>query len=133
MIYNYEYMSKKNVIREKTYQFSLNVIKIYKFLIQEKKEYVLSRQFLRSGTSIGANVEEALGAQSKKDFISKISIVYKEARETRYWIKLLKDSDYLSNNSSVFLFNAINEICKILGRILITSKSNNINNYERST
>jgi four helix bundle protein len=93
-------MKKDNVIRDKSYAFALRIVKLYQFLINEKKEFVLSRQILRSGTSIGANVEEAIGGQSGRDFQSKMAIAYKEARETHYWIRLLKDSDYLNNEHS---------------------------------
>ena len=75
-------MKTDNVVQEKSYAFALRIIKLYKYLKNNKNEYNLSRQILRSGTSIGANIEEAIGAQSKKDFISKISIAYKETRET---------------------------------------------------
>ncbi|WP_316316556.1 four helix bundle protein, partial [Clavibacter michiganensis] len=84
---------KENVLLEKSFDFAVRVVKAYKFLVEEKKEYVLSKQFVRSGTSIGANAEEAVGGQSKADFISKISIAYKEARETNYWIRLLTATD----------------------------------------
>ncbi len=83
---------KENVIQEKTYKFAIRAVKLYKYLVDEKREFVLSKQLLRSGTSIGANVEEAIGGQSKKDFIAKISIAYKEARETHYWLRILKDT-----------------------------------------
>jgi len=86
---------KNNVIKEKSYKFALRVIKLYKYLITEEKEYVLSKQILRSGTAIGALIEEALQAESKADFIHKLSIANKEANETDYWIRLLKDSEYI--------------------------------------
>jgi len=113
---------KESIIQNKSYKFALRVIKLYLFLRNEKKEYQLSKQILRSGTSIGANVEEALGGQSKKDFLNKISIAYKEARETNYWLRLLKDSGLMSQ----VLFNSFivecNELLKILGKIQITLK-----------
>ena len=84
-------MAKQNVIQEKSYKFALSIIELYQRLVL-KKEFIISKQILKSGTSIGANVEEALGAQSKKDFINKISIAYKESRETNYWLRLLRDS-----------------------------------------
>ena len=87
-------MKKDNIVQKKSYVFALRIINLYKFLKSERNEYDLSRQILKSGTSIGANIEEAIGAQSKKDFISKLSIAYKEARETHYWIRLLRDSIY---------------------------------------
>jgi len=87
---------KENIkIDERCFEFSLLIIELYKYL-QYKKEYILSKQLLRSGTSIGANVEEAQAAQSRKDFISKMSIASKEARESKYWIRLLKHSDYIN-------------------------------------
>jgi len=91
---------KSNVIQDKSYLFALKIIKTFRYLSQEKREFVLSKQLLRSGTSIGANVEEAIGGQSKRDFLAKISISYKEARETHYWIRLLTDSEYLDKELS---------------------------------
>lgn len=79
---------KKNIIQEKSFCFALRIIKLYKYLKDNKNEYVLSKQLLRSGTSIGANIDESIGGQSKNDFVSKISVAYKEARETLYWLKL---------------------------------------------
>lgn len=87
---------KGNVIQAKSYAFAVRIVKLYQHLSAEKKEYVLSRQVLRCGTSIGANVEEAIGGQSRADFVSKMSIAYKEARETSYWLRLLSDTDYLT-------------------------------------
>ena len=86
---------KENIIQTKSFAFAIRIVNAYKYLQSEKKEFVLSKQMLRSGTSIGANVEEAIGGQSKKDFIAKISIAYKEARETKYWIKLLFATYYM--------------------------------------
>lgn len=80
---------------EKSYALALRMVKLYRYLTEEKREFVLSKQILRCGTSIGANIEEAVGAQSGKDFLSIISIGYKEARETKYWLRLLNDSGYL--------------------------------------
>ena len=111
---------KENIIADKTFKFSLRIIDVYKELVNSKKEYVLSKQLLRAGTSIGANVNEAIEAQSKADFIHKLSIALKEARETEYWIKLLIGSDYL--NSSSGLNNDISEIIKILTAIIKTAK-----------
>ena len=83
---------KENVVAIKSYAFALRIVNLYKYLVNEKHEYVLSKQILRSGTAIGANIEEAIGGQSNKDFVSKLSVAYKEARETRYWINLLRDT-----------------------------------------
>ena len=80
-------MKKDNVIQQKSYAFALRAVRVYQYLVKDKKEYVLCKQLLRSGTSIGANVEEAIGAQSEKDFYSKLTVAYKEARESHYWIR----------------------------------------------
>jgi four helix bundle protein len=115
-------MNKSSIISVKTYAFALRIIKLYQYLIKEHGEYNLSKQILRSGTSIGANVEEASGAQSPKDFIAKLSISYKEARETHYWLRLLKDSGYLDERLASSMLKDGEEILKILTKILITSK-----------
>lgn len=115
-------MKKDNVIQEKTFNFAVRIVNVYKYLKSEKKEFVLSKQLLRSGTSVGANIEEAIGGQSDKDFISKISIAYKEARETRYWLKLLCSTNYLTQQETESLLNDIDEICKIIGSIQISMK-----------
>lgn len=113
---------KDSIISQKSFDFALRIVKLYKYLKENKKEYILSKQLLRSGTSIGANIEEALGGQSKKDFISKFSVSYKESRETLYWIKLLNKGGYLSQNKSLSLINDCEEIIKIVTKILKTSK-----------
>ena len=103
---------KENIIQQKSYLFTIKIIELYKHLIGTKKEFVLSRQLLRSGTSIGANIEEALGGQSKKDFISKISIAYKEARETKYWLSLLREAKYMTQEELSPAFDGCEEILK---------------------
>ncbi len=108
---------KNNVLRDKSYDFALRIVKTYQYLCAEKKEFVLSKQLLRAGTSIGANVEEAIGGQSEKDFLAKISISYKEARETHYWIRILKDSGYFAEQQTTPLLNACEELLKIIGTI----------------
>lgn len=118
-------MKKENIIQTKSYNFALRVVKLYKHLSQEKKEFVLSKQLLRSGTSIGANVEEAIGGQSRKDFFAKLTIAYKEARESHYWIRLLKDADFLSDKESASLLIDIEEILKIIGSIQKTIRNTN--------
>jgi len=100
-------------------------LKLYQYLCSKKKEYVLSKQILRSGTSIGANVEEAIGGQSKNDFKAKLSIAYKEARETHYWLRLLRDSDILSMSEVETLITDCEEILKISGSIIKTMKIRN--------
>ena len=114
-------MKENNVILEKTFDFSLRVIEIYKFLTEKKHEFIMSKQLLRSATSIGANCEEADSAQSHKDFISKMSISLKEARETRYWIRLLLKSKYLTDKN---ILDECEAIIKILTRILLTAGDN---------
>lgn len=116
-------MGKDNLIVNKTFDFSLLIIELFRFLV-ENKEYVLSKQLLRSGTSIGANVEEAVGAISKKEFTAKMGISLKEARESRYWLKLLERSQIVKYNYSIQL-KEIEEILNILTAIVKTSQSNN--------
>ena len=119
-------MLNENLIVEKSYNFALLIIELYKYLSQEKKEYVLSKQLLRCGTSIGANVQEAQAAISKKDFISKISISSKEALESRYWLNLLIDSEYISKDKQKTqkLLEEIESIIKILTKIVKSSQGN---------
>ncbi|MCU1290306.1 MAG: four helix bundle protein [Acidobacteria bacterium] len=115
---------KENVLLEKSFAFAVRVVNAYRYLVEEKKEFVLSKQFLRSGTSIGANSEEAIGGQSKADFVSKISIAYKEARETKYWIRLLNATNYLDDTQANSLLSDLEELLKIIGSIQITTKNN---------
>mgnify|MGYP004437344819 FL=1 len=112
-----------NVIENKSFQFAIRIVRLYKFLCEEKKEYILSKQLLRAGTSIGANVTESQQAQSKPDFVSKISIALKEASETKYWIKLLGATEYLSENQTKFILDDCVEIEKILVTILKSAKN----------
>ncbi len=116
-------MKKDNIIQDKSFAFAVRIVNLYKYLTTEKKEFVLSKQLLRSGTSVGANVEESIGGQSEKDFLSKLSIAYKEARESKYWLKLLQATDYLSIEQVDSLLNDAEEICKIIGSIQITIKN----------
>ena len=117
-------MKENNLIQVKTYEFAIRIIKLYRYLIDKKKEFVLSKQVLKSGTSIGANVEEAIGGQTKRDFIGKLAIAYKEARETHYWIRLLRDSKFITEKQASSILNDIEEILKILTTIQITTKRN---------
>lgn len=112
-------MKTGNKILEMSFDFSLQIITLYKKLI-DSKEYILSKQLLRSATSIGANIEEAIAAQSKKDFISKMSIASKEARETRYWLRLLDKSKLVDIDYSSYL-NSAEHIINILTKIVKTS------------
>ena len=113
-------MKTENKIQELSFDFSIQIISLYKTLV-EKKEYVLSKQLLRSGTSIGANIEEAIAAQTRKDFITKMSIASKEARETRYWLRLLDKSNLVDVDYSAYL-NSIEQIINILPKIVKTSQ-----------
>jgi four helix bundle protein len=116
-------MVKENVVKTKTFDFALRIIKLYQYLCEQKKEYVLSKQLLRSGTSIGANVMEAEHAESKQDFIHKISISLKEANETDYWIELLHKSEFIDNHAYKSIKTDIEEILKLLTAILKTGKN----------
>lgn len=113
---------KENVIKTKSFAFALRVIKLYQYLQTEKKEYIISKQVLRSGTSIGAMVRESEQAESKPDFIHKLSIAQKEANETEYWLELLYQSGYLNKHQYDQIFQDITEIRKLLTSIIKTSK-----------
>ncbi len=115
-------MYKDNLIVDKSKAFAIRIVRLYQFLCQEKKEYILSKQLLRSGTSIGANVKEAIRGQSKADFISKMSISLKEASETEYWIELLYETDYLTKTQFDSLKEDIVELLKLLTSIIKSSK-----------
>lgn len=116
-------MKKDNIVQIKSYAFAIRIIKTYQFLCENKKEFVLSKQLLRCGTSVGANIEEAIGAQSDKDFYAKLTIAYKEARETHYWIRLLKDTDYLTEVEYKSLLKDIDELLRIIGSIQKTIRN----------
>lgn len=118
-------MKEDNILLTKTYSFALRIIKLYQLLVKEQNEYILSKQVLKSGTSIGANSEEAVGAQSRKDFKSKLSIAYKEARESHYWLRLLRDSEILEKRLAESLITDCEEILKIIGSIIKTLKNPN--------
>ncbi len=124
-------MKKENIILDKSFNFSLTIIELYKRLL-EKNEYVISKQILRSGTSIGANIEEAIAANSSKDFAYKMSIASKEARETKYWLKLLDKSQIIDYDYSKFLAE-INEIINILTSIVKTTQSKLTQSKNNST
>ena len=115
---------KGNITQEKSYSFALKIVKLYKQLTEVNKEYVLSKQVLKSGTSIGANVTEANGAISDADFSSKISIAYKEALETKYWLRLLCDGEFIVKKQFDILHADCDELCKILFSILKTTRIN---------
>ncbi|HTR81035.1 MAG TPA: four helix bundle protein [Bacteroidota bacterium] len=116
-------MKENNAIQTKSYLFALRIVKLCKWLADQKRETTLSKQLLRSGTSVGANVEEAIGAQSKKEFAAKIRISYKEARETYFWLRLLQDTGYLSIQQCSSIRKDCEELLKILTSILKTMQS----------
>ena len=116
---------KENILKEKSYSFALRIVKMCRYLCEEKREFILSKQVLRSGTSIGANIEEANQGQSKSDFIHKHSISLKEAVETDYWLRLLRDSEYLSQSQAESLLDNCRELEKLLTASIKTSKTTN--------
>ena len=119
---------KDNIILDKSFNFAVRIVKLYKYFSNEKKEYVLSKQLLRCGTSIGANINEAQAGQSKADFIAKMSIASKEAREAKYWIELLIKTEYLNSDDkhTKSLLIDIEEIVKLLTSIVKSSMENKI-------
>ena len=119
-------MKADNAVQTKSYAFAVRVVRLYQHLSGTKRERVLSRQLLRSGTSIGANVEEAIGGQSRADFVSKLSIAYKESRETVYWLRLMKDTGYLSDAEFNSIIEDAVELRRIIAAILNTSKRSSV-------
>ena len=111
------------MVKQKSYAFALEVIKLYKLLVSEQREYVLSKQLLRSGTGIGALIVEAEHAQSKADFLHKMNIALKEANETLYWIDLLKDSGYITLQKHLHIYSLSDELISLLVSIVKTTKS----------
>lgn len=116
-------MKKNNVIQIKSYDFAVKSVMLCKEIMNKEKEYVLSKQLLRSATSIGANVEEAIGGQSRRDFFAKLTIAYKEARETHYWIRLLKDTKYILKERADEMIADVEEILRIIGSIQRTIRN----------
>lgn len=114
----------ESVVKTKSFELAVNGVNFYKYIVSEKKEYVMSKQFLRSITSVGANVREAINGQSKADFIHKLAIAQKECDETMYWLELLKETEYISENEFKNLHNQSNEVLKIIRSIIITTKKN---------
>jgi four helix bundle protein len=118
-----ESVKRTSILKEKSYAFALRVVKLSQYLTSEHKEYVLSKQVLRSGTSIGANLEEAFQGQSTPDFIHKLSIANKEAFETHYWLRLLRDSSFLTNDQANSLLADCDELQRMLISAIKTSKA----------
>ena len=115
---------KENVLDEKSFEFAVKTVKLYKKIIKEEKEYVLPKQFLRSGTSIGANVAEANGAISTADFSSKVSIAYKESLETKFWLRLFEATDYIKPEEFQEMFGKADELSRIMYSILKKTRMN---------
>ncbi len=115
---------KRNIIRDKSFDFSVRIINLFKLLTSERKEFVLSKQLLRSATSIGANIEEGIAAFSKKEFVVKLQISYKEAFEAYYWIKLLYKTEFINEAEFKSLEKDVEEIIKLLTTILKSTKQN---------
>ena len=118
----YAMSEKKSILKEQSFQFALDIITTYKQLTEEKREYVLSKQLLRSGTSVGANIREAQNAQSRADFIHKLSISQKECDESLYWLELLHQSDYLTDEVFSELHSKAERLLKMLRSAILTTK-----------
>lgn len=116
---------KQNPLQDKSYAFAIRIVRAVSFLQKNKREFILTKQLLKSGTSIGANIEEGLHAQSKKEFIAKLQIAIKEAFETEYWIRLLRDTDFITKSQSASLLSDVVELEKLLTSIIKTSQRNN--------
>ncbi|WP_353779073.1 four helix bundle protein [Winogradskyella sp. 3972H.M.0a.05] len=117
-------MKKDNIVKNKSFRFSVRIVKLYQFLTEEKREFIMSKQLLRSGTSIGANIRESEQAESKADFIHKLSIALKEANETEYWLDLLNETNYLKKNKYLSIQSDIKELLKLLISIVKAAKQN---------
>jgi four helix bundle protein len=120
-------MRENNVLADKTINFSIRIVKCYNYLMKEKNEFIMSKQMMRSGTSIGANVHEGIFAQSRLDFISKLNIALKEASETSYWLVLLHKTDYLEEPLYKSLKGDVDEIVRIIISSIKTSRNNESN------
>jgi four helix bundle protein len=112
----------KSILKDKSFAFAIEIVKTYKVLVEEKREYVMSKQLLRSGTSVGANIREAKNAESTNDFIHKLGIAQKECDETLYWLELLKETEYLNNESFLKLSDQANQILKMIRSTILTIK-----------
>ena len=121
-------MKSENLIVDKSKAFAVRIVNLYKYLCSEKKEYVLSKQLLRSGTSIGANVKEAVRGQSREDFVHKLSISLKEASESEYWLELLHETDYITQAQFESIIADCRELIRVLSSIIKTTKEGGRNN-----
>lgn len=114
----------ENIVKTKSFELAVRDVNFYKYIVAEKKEFIMSKQFLRFITSVGANVREAVNAQSKPDFIHKLAIAQKECDESMYWLEVLNVTDYISENEFKSMHEQSNEVLKIIRSIIITSKKN---------
>jgi len=117
-------LEKKNIIKDKSFSFAIRIVKLYQYLTNDKKEYILSKQILRSGTSIGANISEAQQGQSKKDFLMKMNISLKECSETKYWIELLAATGYIDEKMQLSIYEDCIELEKLLTAIVKKTAEN---------
>lgn len=117
-------MKTENIVRDKSLNFAIRIVRLYQFLAREKQEYTLSKQLLKSGTSVGANIREALRGQSRQDFIAKMNISLKEISETEYWLELLYKTDYIACDAFESIFADCRELTKLLTSIVKTARVN---------
>lgn len=123
-------MSENNsILNDKSFSFAISVVRLYKFLTEEKREFVMSKQLLRSGTSVGANIREAKNAESTMDFIHKLGIAQKECDGTIYWLELLKETDYLENEKFIIHRDEANQILKMIKSTILTLKQKNLKSH----
>ena len=115
---------KNSIVKDKSFAFAVRIVKLYQHISENKKEFILSKQLVRSGTSIGANINEALQGSSKRDFINKMNISLKEAQETEYWLRLLYETNYLSEREFQSIYDDSVELLKMLTSIVKTSREN---------
>jgi four helix bundle protein len=116
----------KSILKDKSFAFAIEIVKTYKALVEEKREYVMSKQLLRSGTSVGANIREAKNAESTNDFIHKLGISQKECDETLYWLELLKETEYLNQDAFGNLSDQANQILKMIRSTILTIQQKNL-------
>jgi four helix bundle protein len=119
-------MKKENVVREKSFRFAVRIINLFKMLNRDRKEFIISKQVLRSGTAVGASVREALNAESPADFVHKLGIAQKECDETCYWLELLRETEYINEPEFNSIYNDAMELLKIIRSIIISTKSNKV-------
>lgn len=119
----------KSILKDKSFAFAIEIVKTYKILVEEKREYIMSKQILRSGTSVGANIREAKNAESTNDFIHKLGIAQKECDETLYWLELLKETEYLNSDLYNHLSDQANQILKMIRSTILTIKQKNLKSH----